>query len=180
MGRHGLFQGIFPTQGSNPHLLCLLHGQVGSLPPGKPPLAQIPAHSSSRGPARAQRLGPLGQKSWGVLCPHPPHTRCLAPAGWGSHMRRGISGPESPSPVSSLLIGQGIRRGGAGFTETSKCQDDGHRQDIPATWKQDTLTCVPRLAPPPGEENRPYQVPLSPQPRSLFPQKKRAPSTPHT
>ena len=25
-------QGIFPTQGSNPHLLCLLHWQMGSLP----------------------------------------------------------------------------------------------------------------------------------------------------
>ena len=32
-------QGIFPTQGLNPRLLCLLHWQVGSLPvvpPGKP------------------------------------------------------------------------------------------------------------------------------------------------
>ena len=32
-------QGIFPTQGLNPHLLCLLHWQAGSLPlapPGKP------------------------------------------------------------------------------------------------------------------------------------------------
>ena len=32
-------QGIFPTQGSNSRLLCLLHRQVGSLPlvsPGKP------------------------------------------------------------------------------------------------------------------------------------------------
>ena len=28
-------EGIFPTQGSNPHLLCLLHWQAGSLP-GKP------------------------------------------------------------------------------------------------------------------------------------------------
>ena len=27
-----LLQGIFPTQGSNPHLLCLLHWQEGSLP----------------------------------------------------------------------------------------------------------------------------------------------------
>ena len=27
-----LLQGIFPTQGSNPHLLHLLHWQVGSLP----------------------------------------------------------------------------------------------------------------------------------------------------
>ena len=33
-----LLQGVFLTQGSNPHLLCLLHWQVGSLPlvsPGK-------------------------------------------------------------------------------------------------------------------------------------------------
>ena len=36
---HALLQGIFPTQGSNPHLLSLLHWQAGSLlpaPPGKP------------------------------------------------------------------------------------------------------------------------------------------------
>ena len=38
-GLHFLLQGIFLTQGSNPHLLCLLHWQVVSLPlapPGKP------------------------------------------------------------------------------------------------------------------------------------------------
>ena len=29
---HALFQGIFPTQGLNPHLLCLLHQQAVSLP----------------------------------------------------------------------------------------------------------------------------------------------------
>ena len=35
---HALLQSIFLTQGSNPHLLCLLHWQSGSLPlvlPGK-------------------------------------------------------------------------------------------------------------------------------------------------
>ena len=31
VGLHFLLQGIFPTQGSNPSLLCLLHWQVGSL-----------------------------------------------------------------------------------------------------------------------------------------------------
>jgi len=38
VGCHVLLQGILPTQGSNPALLCLLHWQVGSLPlapPGK-------------------------------------------------------------------------------------------------------------------------------------------------
>ena len=36
---HALLQGIFPTQGSNPCFLCLLHWQAGSLPlvpPGRP------------------------------------------------------------------------------------------------------------------------------------------------
>ena len=38
-GCHALLQGIFLTQGSNPHLLGLRHCQAGSLPlapPGKP------------------------------------------------------------------------------------------------------------------------------------------------
>ena len=34
VGCHLLLQGIFPTQGLNPCLLCLLHWQTGSLPPG--------------------------------------------------------------------------------------------------------------------------------------------------
>ena len=39
VGCHALVQRIFLTQGLNPHLSCLLHWQVGSLPlapPGKP------------------------------------------------------------------------------------------------------------------------------------------------
>ena len=39
VGGHALLQGSFLTQGSNPHLLCLLLWQVGSsplAPPGKP------------------------------------------------------------------------------------------------------------------------------------------------
>ena len=35
-GLHALLQGIFLTQGSNPHLLYLLHWQVGSLPLAPP------------------------------------------------------------------------------------------------------------------------------------------------
>ena len=41
VGFHFLLWGIFPTQGSNPQFLCLLHWQAGSLPlatPGKPPV----------------------------------------------------------------------------------------------------------------------------------------------
>ena len=39
VGCHFLLQGIFPTQGLNPRLLCLFHWQAGFLlivPPGKP------------------------------------------------------------------------------------------------------------------------------------------------
>ena len=36
VGCHALLQGIFPTQGSNPHLLRLLHWQAGSLPLAPP------------------------------------------------------------------------------------------------------------------------------------------------
>ena len=32
VGCYALLQGIFPTRGLNPCLLCLLHRQVGSLP----------------------------------------------------------------------------------------------------------------------------------------------------
>ena len=47
MGCHALFQGIFPTQESNPYVLHLLHEQAGSLPlapPGKPVLISISNH----------------------------------------------------------------------------------------------------------------------------------------
>ena len=47
VGCHFLCQGIFLTLGSNPHLLCLLHWQAGSLPPvlaGKPKIFQAMLH----------------------------------------------------------------------------------------------------------------------------------------
>ena len=36
VGCQALLQEIFLTQGLNPHLLCLLHWQAGSLPPTPP------------------------------------------------------------------------------------------------------------------------------------------------
>ena len=36
VGCQALLQGIFPTQEANPHLFCLLHWQVGSLPLAPP------------------------------------------------------------------------------------------------------------------------------------------------
>ena len=40
VGCHALLQGIFLNQGSNPHLLHLLHRQAGSLPPSPPGKSQ--------------------------------------------------------------------------------------------------------------------------------------------
>ena len=40
VGCHFLLQGIFPTQGSNPCLLSLLHWQAGSLPLAPPEMPQ--------------------------------------------------------------------------------------------------------------------------------------------
>ena len=51
VGCHFLLQGIFPTQGSNPCLLRLLHWQVGSLPlvpPGKPKYCEASPQTSSQ------------------------------------------------------------------------------------------------------------------------------------
>ena len=48
MGCHALLQGIFLTQGLNPHLLRLLHWQAGSLPraqPGKPRISRCYFHT---------------------------------------------------------------------------------------------------------------------------------------
>ena len=45
VGCHALLQGIFPTEGSNPCLLCLLNWQAGSLPwepPCQPQISYTP------------------------------------------------------------------------------------------------------------------------------------------
>ena len=65
VGRHFLLQGIFPTRGSSPHLLCLLHWQVASLPPSHQGSCFIQiAHLSSNEPrlkcTRAYGLYPPG------------------------------------------------------------------------------------------------------------------------
>ena len=44
---YALLQGIFPTQGSNLHLLHLLHWQVGSLPPAPPASVQFSSFAQS-------------------------------------------------------------------------------------------------------------------------------------
>ena len=51
--------GIFPTQGSNPRLLCLLHWQVGSLPlvpPGEPRLCAASAQTQQWLPSPSRKI----------------------------------------------------------------------------------------------------------------------------
>ena len=55
---HFLLQGIFPTQGSNPRLLCLLHWQAGSLPLASPfQLPNISLYSMESRPGVAHLQG---------------------------------------------------------------------------------------------------------------------------
>ena len=52
VGCHFLLQDFFPTQGSNPCLLCLLHWQESSLPlvpPGKPKILIMGANCTTSG-----------------------------------------------------------------------------------------------------------------------------------
>ena len=72
-----LHQGIFPTRGSNPHLLCLLHWQVGSsplAPPGKP-MNGTNSNSADLGP--------------GILLPILPP--CYCKKGTQTHTRTPLS-----------------------------------------------------------------------------------------
>ena len=73
VGWHSLLQGIFLTQESNPHLLCLLRWQAGSLPlglPGKPFGEEFssvqPIHS-----VMSTSLQPHGLQHSRLPCPSP-------------------------------------------------------------------------------------------------------------
>ena len=73
VGCHALLLGTFPTQGSNPHLLHLLHRQAGSLPrapPWKPaPCSGFSSHGAQAlwcaGSAAVVRGAQLPQGTWG-------------------------------------------------------------------------------------------------------------------
>ena len=67
-GLHVLLQGIFPTQGVNPHLLCLLHWQGGSLPlvPSGKPKGSIKSPSFGAGIWGPQKK-PKHKISWETL-----------------------------------------------------------------------------------------------------------------
>ena len=65
VGCHFLLQEIFPTQGSNPHLLCLLHWQADSFspaPPVKPQMWVQYQQQRRRGRGQLQMFICFGQK----------------------------------------------------------------------------------------------------------------------
>ena len=70
VGCRALLQGIFPTQGSNPRLLCFLHQQVGSLPlvpPGQPKISGgVSAESglALEAPTQQGSAGGVGTDHW--------------------------------------------------------------------------------------------------------------------
>ena len=73
MGCHFLLQGIFPTQGSNPCLLCLLHWQAGSLPGhhlGNPKCQSKGANSITLPPCRVR---------WAECSPCPQDIHTITP-----------------------------------------------------------------------------------------------------
>ena len=56
MGCHALLQGIFSTQGLNPHLLHLLNWQVGSFVPD---VEQFPGHIACSSLSRSEIVVPV-------------------------------------------------------------------------------------------------------------------------
>ena len=71
LGCYALVQGIFPTQGSNPHLLCLLHWQVDSLrlvPPEAPNYSQMMTRSHPASSGQGLQAWILASITRGVLC----------------------------------------------------------------------------------------------------------------
>ena len=89
VGCHALLQGIFLTQGSNPHLFCLLHWQAGSLPlalPGKPILSDTGIWDNPMEGVKGARNCPSWMRLQSHSCPTPSFYRwekCDAEKGRG-------------------------------------------------------------------------------------------------
>ena len=85
VGCHFLLHGIFQTQGSNLHLLCLLHWQKGSLvlvPPGK---AQMDWVSSNTMELWFRRCYSLTLQNGGSLPSSPLHSTAALKYGMSIH-----------------------------------------------------------------------------------------------
>ena len=118
VGCHALLQGIFPPQGWNPHLLCLLHWQAGSLPlapPGKPKVHYLHHYSPCPPELPPQQWGQLSlgvKSSWKKMS---PNTVEHSKSSWEKRARGRI--PLSPSP-GFLSRGCPSNRGACGWTDT--------------------------------------------------------------
>ena len=80
-------RGIFPTQGSNLHLLCLLHWQTGSLPPAPPGKSK---RVSEMAKSRKLSWMNFGLEIW--RSPEEIPTEKLKYLFWGIKLGRGKSG----------------------------------------------------------------------------------------
>ena len=94
-GCHALLQGIFPTQGQNPHLLCLLHCRWILYP-----LSRLGSPQSSEPSSKDTLFVGTYLISFSAVLPVLP---CFSTA-FSSHCDIGLTGPISFSPTLSLFI----------------------------------------------------------------------------
>ena len=137
MGCHFLLQGTFLTQGSNPHLLCLLHWQVNSLA-----LCHLESPTCS---LRAQQKGGLnpGPHSLRLVSAVPPSSPILKPLSFS-----GAQHP--PSPRTSLGYRAMVRTPEEGLATnrvevTSEGQGSGQSRGRKSragrTWRAGSTPC---------------------------------------
>ena len=108
VGFHALLQGIFPTQGLNLCLLCLLHWQAGSLPlapPGEPSTMSLSSVQFSSVAQSCPTLGdPMNPSTPGLPVHHQlpeftqTHVHRVSDAIQPSHP---LSSPSPPAPNPS-------------------------------------------------------------------------------
>ena len=115
VGSLSLLQGIFPSQGSNPRLSCLLHWQAGSLPltaPGKASENQRRSQSSLTRAAFPKRLQQCVLAAAAVSGSSRAHLRgfqlqhCRTPAACRADVPRSVphSGPSPCLPVARAML----------------------------------------------------------------------------
>ena len=118
VGCRDFLQGIFPTQGLNPYLLCLLHWQVGSLPlaaPGKPSYDLYPLSFARHFVRNAQGALSTSRTAWS-------HFSCRVTSGPPKHLTS--PAPLSEGPPASLCFAPAPSQGHA----PQGSQDRTHRR----------------------------------------------------
>ena len=153
VGCHFLLQGIFPTQGLNLWLLCLLHWQVSSLPPAPPTFW---AHSYSRHTSihGLPTRGPRPTSGQGLALPSRKPAVACGPAsptrGQTPDARKRILQPVDPTCTEQTRPYPGTSWSPA--LPTSSCHklwEDldpiciGVRNWSPSNRQPDTSSCIP-------------------------------------